>query len=415
MALFPYAHATHPHWPMAVGLVLAQIKAHMASAQYADAPTLGVLYVTDNFAAHAQDILDALQVELPTVTDWVGSVGLGVVSNNAEYWDEPALAVMLLDVPHHHYRVFSGVTPLGGDFVAHTALVHGDAHTQDPAELVRELAANMQSGQLFGGFASCRADSFQLACSSRGTTRGSAGIGNVLQGGLSGVAFGPGIRTIHTVSQGCQPLGTSRTVTDSDHNLVLALDGQPALDVMFNDLRLDSARPQDVLDEVRTTLVGLVRPEDAQWLHRVVPQVGPFQQDATVRQVIGLDPARRGVAVAAAVVPSTQLVFCKRDRQSARLDLVRVCTEVREALESQEAELDLLPKEGAQIAGAIYVSCTARGGGAMGPMGAEMQLVQRALGDVPVVGFYAAGEIGHHHIYSYTGVLTVFLQSDDVA
>jgi len=34
--------------------------------------------------------------------------------------------------------------------------------------------------------------------------------------------------------------------------------------------------------------------------------------------------------------------------------------------------------------------------------------VQHALGDVPLVGFFAGGEIARHHLYGYTGVLTVF-------
>ena len=37
-----------------------------------------------------------------------------------------------------------------------------------------------------------------------------------------------------------------------------------------------------------------------------------------------------------------------------------------------------------------------------------MQIVQHALGEVPVVGFYAAGEIAGPQLYGYTGVLTVF-------
>ena len=40
---------------------------------------------------------------------------------------------------------------------------------------------------------------------------------------------------------------------------------------------------------------------------------------------------------------------------------------------------------------------------------AEMQIVRHALGDVPLVGFFEAGEIARHHIYAYTGVLTVFV------
>jgi small ligand-binding sensory domain FIST len=34
--------------------------------------------------------------------------------------------------------------------------------------------------------------------------------------------------------------------------------------------------------------------------------------------------------------------------------------------------------------------------------------VRHALGDVPLVGFFAGGEIARDHLYGYTGVLTVF-------
>ena len=65
----------------------------------------------------------------------------------------------------------------------------------------------------------------------------------------------------------------------------------------------------------------------------------------------------------------------------------------------------------ARMVGAIYVSCAGRGGPHFGAPSAELQIVQHALGDVPLVGFFAAGEIGHHHLYGYTGVLTVFTRS----
>ena len=118
---------------MAAGLVLAQLRAHMTLPGYASAPTLGLLYITDHYAAHAQDILDHLSAELPEVTDWSGTVGVGIASNNVEYFDEPALSVMLCELPHDQYRVFSGVSPLPpashGRFKAHTALVHADSGT----------------------------------------------------------------------------------------------------------------------------------------------------------------------------------------------------------------------------------------------------------------------------------------------
>jgi len=34
--------------------------------------------------------------------------------------------------------------------------------------------------------------------------------------------------------------------------------------------------------------------------------------------------------------------------------------------------------------------------------------VREALGAAPLIGFFAGGEIARHHLYGYTGVLTVF-------
>ena len=39
----------------------------------------------------------------------------------------------------------------------------------------------------------------------------------------------------------------------------------------------------------------------------------------------------------------------------------------------------------------------------------ELVAIQDELGDVPLVGFFCNGEISHNRVYSYTGVLSVFL------
>ena len=140
MTLFPSGHATHPQWQMACGLAHAHLRAQMASADYADAPSLGLLYITDHYAGAAQDILDYLSAELPEVTDWAGTVGIGVCATNAEYIDEPALAVMLCALPADQIRVFSVLMALRGGagavFRPHTAFVHADAQTPFLPDLV---------------------------------------------------------------------------------------------------------------------------------------------------------------------------------------------------------------------------------------------------------------------------------------
>jgi small ligand-binding sensory domain FIST len=140
---------------------------------------------------------------------------------------------------------------------------------------------------------------------------------------------------------------------------------------------------------------------------------GQFGADTRVRHLIGLDPARKAVAVGEALSPGMKLAFCQRDVNAARRDLVRVCSEIRDEVETQ-AEPALQgasggPQETAgRIHGAVYVSCSGRGGPHFGGPSAELKIVQHALGDVPLVGFFAAGEIARHHLYGYTGVLTVF-------
>lgn len=418
MKLFPYGHATHPQWPVAAALVLAQLRAQMALSSYASAPTLGLLYVTDHYAADAQEILDHISAELREVTDWSGTVGVGIASNNVEYFDEPALAVMLCEVPSHHYRVFSGVAPLGvGEgmgFEPHTALVHADPATPDVAELIAEMAARTATGYLFGGLVSSRGDAVQFAVGGNGNIKGHGAAGGVFRGGLSGVAFGEEVALVSRVTQGCQPISPQRLVTACEGNVLTELDGEPALDVLLRDLGVTLDEPQEAMTRLRATLVGLTEAgSDA------VGRTGTFGADVTVRHIIGLDPARRGVAIAQHASTGMRMAFCQRNAQAARADLVRICAEIREELEPEDMPRKVAaalaapqpldtPSPERRIAGAVYVSCAGRGGPHFGGPSAELQIIRRALGDVPLVGFFAGGEIARHHLYGYTGVLTVF-------
>ena len=422
MKLFPYGHATHPQWEMAAGLVMAQLRAHMALPEYADAPHLGLLYITDHYATHAQDILSHLSAELPEVTDWAGTVGVGIAANNVEYFDEPALSVMLCDIAPEHYRVFSGVAPLaqagtgsarGSSFVPHTALLHADANTPDVPELIAELAQRTASGFVFGGLSASRTDVVQFAQSGDGNIAGQGKATGVFHGGLSGVAFDANVAMVSRVTQGCLPIAKVHTITGADNNVVLTLDDEPALHVLERDLKINLADKQPAIAKVRVTLVGL---SDA--LDPAVKRTGEFDDAVLVRHIIGIDPARAAVAVAQPVDVGMRLTFCQRNPAAARADLTRICAEIREALEPEEMTADLAgalsedsninPHPARRMAGAIYVSCAGRGGPHFGGESAELQIVRRALGDVPLVGFFAGGEIAHQALHGYTGVLTVF-------
>ncbi|MCW5667884.1 MAG: FIST C-terminal domain-containing protein [Piscinibacter sp.] len=394
MQPFLQAHATHPDWRLALAMVQPQLEAQRRAREAGWTPTLGWVYLTDHYATQAEALLAELQKRWPGVA-WVGSVGIGVAASGVEYVDEPALSLMLADLPAADFRLFSGTRPLGG-FAAHAALVHADPGTPDLPELLADLSGKTDSGYLFGGLASSRGRTVTIADA-------------VLQGGLSGVAFGPGVALVSRVTQGCQPIGPRRTITAVQQNVVTRLDGTPALDCLLADLGLPGRDPREALPQIRRTLVGLSDPADgADGLARP----GAFGPDTRVRHLIGLDPAQRGIAVADQPEAGQQLAFCQRHTEAARRDLVRICAEIREEL-APAHEPALLQGGAAEpaaatVRGAVYVSCSGRGGPHFGAPSAELQIVRRALGDVPLVGFFANGEIARHHLYGYTGVLTVF-------
>lgn len=378
---------------MALALAAAQVDA--AGAQAAGA-RLGLVYFSDHYAPHAPALLAELRERWPQAA-WVGCPAVGVAATGVEYFDEPALALMLCDLPAGSFEVFSGAQPLvgksgqsgqGGQLGqrAHTALVHADPATPDLAGLVAELSQRVGTGYLFGGAVSARTGGAQVAQ-------------GWWQGGLSGVAFGPQVRLISRVTQGCQPVGPERVITGAQGPLVTELDGLPALTCLLLDLSIDLQEPRKALPVLRATMVGLTDADGA-----LLGRGGQFGPDVRVRHLVGLDPGRHAVAVAEQVEPGMRLAFCQRHTEAARRDLVRICSEIRDEVEGDGSD----DMTGRGLRGAVYISCNGRGGPHFGAPSAELKIVQRALGEVPLVGFFAAGEIARRHLYGYTGVLTVF-------
>jgi len=122
---------------------------------------------------------------------------LGVSASGVEYFDEPALVLMLADIPREHFRVFSGQKPLGASFDGDVAQVHADPRTPELGALLGDLAGRTRTGYLFGGLASARTRTLHIADA-------------VLEGGLSGVAFDAAVPLVSRGAPGCPPVGPAR-------------------------------------------------------------------------------------------------------------------------------------------------------------------------------------------------------------
>ena len=114
-----------------------------------------------------------------------------------------------------------------------------------------------------------------------------------------------------------------------------------------------------------------------------------------VRNLVGIDPEQKLIAIGDLASPGGEIMFCRRDGNSAREDLQRMLADIGRRM-------------GAAPKGAVYYSCLGRGRYQFGDDSDELKLIRDQLGDIPLVGVFANGEIFHNRLYGYTGVLTVF-------
>jgi small ligand-binding sensory domain FIST len=206
--------------------------------------------------------------------------------------------------------------------------------------------------------------------------------GQPTEGGLSGLLIDGTVPVITGLSQGCTPIGPMHEVTDCRGPWIKTLDQRPALAVLKDDIG-------EVLARDLRRIEGFV--------HAAIPLAGSDRADYLVRNLLALDPQSDMVAIGESLRQGDRLMFVKRDAGSAQADLRRM------------AEGLLRRCEGREVRGALYHSCIARGPGMFGPDSAELRTIEAVLGPMPLAGFFTNGEIFHNRLYTYTGVLTLFL------
>ena len=162
----------------------------------------------------------------------------------------------------------------------------------------------------------------------------------------------------------------------------MTLDNRPALEVLKEEIG-------EILARDLTRIGGHI--------FAAFPIEGSDTGDYLVRNLMGFDPDQGVLAVGDYLEEEKSLMFCRRDGNTARADMQRMLERLRRRVGQDE------------IRGGVYVSCLGRGRHQFGEDSEELKMIQDALGDFPLVGFFASGEIYHGRLYGYTGVLTLFL------
>ena len=338
---------------------------------------LGLVYTTDVLADHLGDMIEELRATTG-IRDWLGTVGTGVSACGLELHDRPAVVLLVGALPADAFRVFGPVTDgLGGFETRHGSwiaqrtpyfgIVHGDPRTAGLPELLANLSAASGSF-LVGGLSASRGEMWQVA-------------GEVGQGGLSGALFAPELQVVTGLSQGCTPIGPRRVVSDAESNVIKTIDGRPATEVFIDDIG-------ELLARDLRRIGG--------YIYVAFPITESDTGDYLVRNLTGVDVDKGWLAVGHLVAAGDPIQFCRRDHKAAVKDLERMLADVKRRTNSP-------PRAG------LYYACVARGPNLFGSDSEELRLVRDELGEFPLVGFFANGEISHDRLYGYTGVLALFV------
>ncbi len=306
----------------------------------------------------------------------IGCSGESIVGKDREIEGAPALSLWAARLPGVTVlpmHLDFARTPEGGSIVGWhdelpqewpdgTALLAlGDPYSF-PAEVLLELINDEHPGvPVIGGMAS--------TASQPGENRLLIGGEAVDHGAVTVMLHGPlQVRTL--VSQGCRPIGHPFVVTRAERNVILQLGGEPAYKRLV---------------EVFQTLATSEQEQVRRGLHlgRVVSEyLDHFGQgDFLVRNVIGMDVNSGAIAIGDYFRAGQTVQFHVRDWETAD-------GELRQLLAAMRKDASVQPR------GALLFTCNGRGTKLFPEPHHDAHAIAQAWTDLPLAGFFAAGELG---------------------
>jgi len=354
-------------------------------------PDLAFLFVAPQFEDELESILESANASLGGGT-LLGCVAGGVIGGGREVEDAPAVSAWAAKLPgvtvrpfmltyaeEEEHGVFDGLEEVPTTAPESVLLMLADPYTFPAQLLLEHLNEHAPGLPVVGGMASggIIAGRTRLIADDEIVKEGA--IGAILEGAHGATAV---------VSQGCRPVGETFAITRAERNVVFELGGQPALKRVEELYTTASERDQLLMR--RGLHVGQATTE-------LKPELG--RGDFVIRNLVGVDRDTGAIAISDMVEVGTTVQFQVRDAESARQDLRAVFAHERETRPDP-------------VAGALLFSCNGRGQGLFGQPDHDVGAFRRAFGDVPVAGFFAAGEIGpvggESFLHGFTATVAIF-------
>ena len=217
----------------------------------------------------------------------------------------------------------------------------------------------------------------------------------VRDGGCTVIALEGAIELFPVVSQGCRPIGSPWVITDCERNQIKKLGGRAALEVLMETLSELAQATQRRRQSM--PFLGLA----------IDPTRTRFERgDFLVRGIMALNQRDRSIAVADFVRRGQTVQLLVRDAESAGEDL-------RNLIATHTGET--LGEDAADTAGVLLFTCNGRGTRMFGRPDHDATCVRTSLKrDVPLAGFFAAGEVGpvggRNFLHGFTASVALFRQ-----
>ena len=352
---------------------------------------LAVVFSSHDHAAGWEELPGMLRERLG-IRQLIGCSGESIVGVRREVEDGPALSVWTARLPRTRIepvRLAFEQTPEGPVFTGwndqlleswpddSTLLLLADPFSFPADFLLHRLREDHPDTRVLGGMAS--------GASVPGENRLFAQDRAVADGAVGVLLHGRGpLRSV--VSQGCRPVGVPLIVTDVERNLVRGLGGRPALDVLHELFQQLPTHEKQMMQ--RGLHLGVVMSE-----YRDHFGMGDF----LVRNVLGIDPETKAVAVGDFLRRGQTVQFHLRDERSAS-------DELRHLLHAAALEKP--------ARAALLFTCNGRGSRLFSENHHDATRIADAFGDIPLAGLFAQGEIGpvgkQNFLHGFTASVALF-------
>lgn len=365
----------------------------VAGGELGETPDLAIMFASQHYAAEFEKLAGEVCQRLGTERV-LGCTGEAIVGVGREIEDEPAVSLWLAKLPgvsvslmHLSFERAGAESAIVGwpddlplEWPEGTAFILLGEPFSFPADLLlARLNEDRPGVPVVGGMAS--------GGSTPGENRLWLGPRVLREGAVAAMLHGP-VRLRTVVSQGCRPIGKHFVVTKAERNVIHELGGRPAL-----------IQLKELFDTLPTREQELV--QRGLHLGRVVSEYQDrFEQgDFLVRNVIGIDPSDGSIAVTDYIRQGQTVQFHIRDQQTADEELRQLLAGVRENPQASPV-------------GGLLFTCNGRGTRLFSQRNHDAACVQAALGQIPLAGFFAQGELGpvggSNFMHGFTASLALF-------